>query len=331
MSRYGAFAFRVPKAEATDQLQGDWSLRNACVGFSQKRSNHNEALFRAHFVSYANEAAVIWGFSEYTFGLERLAVVRNAEASDEVSRQSCTRRPLGLAMTISSNNLYHQFMHAVYSYQKLRHHAGPEAELVPLATSRAHAWFHPITNSSHSWEFSVRPYTAKPGAEILQETLGLIRRRCTCYDRIEGATGGVSLYNPASLPRILTFCRGALRIARSIRLPMRVDTEVRAEARPTAAIVLYESRKSTRRAITNDADITRALCPGNPTSASGGNDWQGSCVSLGTLSIVEQMRTIASVCERSRGCARPGHDVDALHAGEASERCYRRDSFPQAL
>ena len=186
-------------------------------------------------------------------------------------------------------------MHAVYPHAKLREHAGPEAELLPLATSRAHAWLHPQSNYSHAWELTVRPYTAKPGAEIMQDTLRLIHRGCTCYDRIEGATGGVSLYNPSpsGRQRIRNFCRGALRVARSIPLPVRIDAEIWAAARPAVPVVLYESRKGTRRVIENDADIIRVLCP-TGDGEDGSSGWQGSCVMLGALSMVQQMRTIAA-------------------------------------
>ena len=39
-------------------------------------------------------------------------------SGDEAALKRCEHRKLGLAMTMSSNNLYHQFFHAAYAYLK---------------------------------------------------------------------------------------------------------------------------------------------------------------------------------------------------------------------
>ena len=286
----GAFKWYVPSATEMDQIAGDWTLHNICVGFQQQRFQNRQALFKSQFVSLNNEAAVLWGFTEYLFGFTRLAVVRRPDQpGDEAALKRCEHRKLGLAMTMSSNNLYHQFFHAAYAYLKLQHHATPDAVFVPLVAAQSHAWLNPLYNRSHAWEFSVRPYTTKSSEEIIRDTFHLIRSPCTCFERLEGATGGVSLFNPSAVPRLLPFCRGALKIARSMPMPVRPATEALAAVRPSTTIVLYVSRKSNKRVFTNDAEVVSAICGGTTEGA-----WQGVCASLETLSLVEQMRMIGS-------------------------------------
>ena len=113
-------AFHDVAAEASDALVSDWTLRNACVAFRTWRG----AVHRAQFVSREGTSAVIHSFSEYTFGFGRLAYVRPAVPEDAAALETCERRALGLAFTMSSNNLYHQFFHAVPAYRSLHRHAG---------------------------------------------------------------------------------------------------------------------------------------------------------------------------------------------------------------
>ena len=200
------------KAPYAEHLVSDWSLRNVCVTFHNWRGT----LHRAHFVSLENVTAVIHSFSEYTFGFGRLAFVRPAEPSDAVVLASCTRRALGLAFTVTSNNLYHQFFHAVPAYHTLMQHLRAEAEFIPLVSYLSSHWLNPSTNHSHAWEFSLRAFSAAPARQLMADTLQLLTRGCTCFERVEGATGAVSLFYHKARARILAFCRQALRMARKV-------------------------------------------------------------------------------------------------------------------
>ena len=123
MTTSARLAFRDIPADRAEHLVSVWTLRNACVVFRHWRGT----LHRAQWVSRAGLSAVIHSFSEYSFGFGRLSFVRPEEPSDGPAIAACRRRPLGLAFTMSSNNLYHQFFHAVPAYLALRKHADVRA------------------------------------------------------------------------------------------------------------------------------------------------------------------------------------------------------------
>ena len=206
------FSWRDPQPERAESLVKDWTLRNACVAFRNWRGTQH----RSHFISRNGESATIYSFSEYTFSYGRIASVRREEPGDSAILATCARRRLGLAFTMSSNNLYHQFFHAVPAYLTLQRHMQDGSVFIPLVSYMAGEWIPPTTNYSHAWEFSVRALTDMTPRDITTDALQLLRRQCTCFDRIEGNTGGVSLFNSGARSQVIAFCQAALRRARAL-------------------------------------------------------------------------------------------------------------------
>ena len=132
------------KSEYADHLVSEWTLRNTCVTFHNWRGT----LHRAQFVSLNNVSAVIHSFSEYTFAFGRLAFVRPAEPQDAPALAQCEQRDVGLALTVTSNNLYHQFFHAVPAFLSLLQHVAPGVVFIPLVSYLASGWLHPVFSRS---------------------------------------------------------------------------------------------------------------------------------------------------------------------------------------
>ena len=300
------------RSDIADHLVSEWTLRNACVTFHNWRGT----LHRAQFVSLENISAVIHSFSEYSFGFGRLAFVRPAESTDAPALAQCEKRSLGLALTVSSNNLYHQFFHAVPAFEALLRYVQPDAVFVPLVSYMATSWLHPATNYSHAWEFSLRALSSAPAKQLMEDTLRLFDAPCTCFERVEGATGAVSLFYPKARPRILAFCRQAVKMARS--MPPRPVADGGARFPWWTVNVLYVRRGGIKRALANDAEVSRAYALAvrrtDPHAewVADASRWKGSP----SLAYVPRIR---SVCWRSWS----GDGVDALYAGR-STACRRR-------
>lgn len=300
LQRMQRLVYHEVSADSADALVSDWSLRNACVTFRTWRGT----LHRAHFVSREGLAAVIHSFSEYSFGFGRLSFVRPAQPEDRAALDGCERQPLGLAFTMSSNNLYHQFFHAVPAYVTLHRYVQPGATFVPLVSYMAKSWLHPSTNYSHAWEFSIRALSSLSSQQIKADTLRLLHGRCTCFDRVEGATGAVSLFNPRALPQILAFCRAALHHARmlpSVELPAAERVWSQRRSGRNGVTVLYVRRGGSKRILANDEQVSRALCAAPRAARHGelprhvaGSTWRAACVVLEKLTLTMQMRSIAA-------------------------------------
>lgn len=277
------------RSDIADHLVSEWNLRNACVTFHNWRGT----LHRAQFVSLENISAVIHSFSEYSFGFGRLAFVRPAESTDAPALAQCEKRSLGLALTVSSNNLYHQFFHAVPAFEALLRYVQPDAVFVPLVSYMATSWLHPATNYSHAWEFSLRALSSAPAKQLMEDTLRLFDAPCTCFERVEGATGAVSLFYPKARPRILAFCRQAVKMARS--MPPRAPLPMEERASLGGPVnVLYVRRGGIKRALANDAEVSRAVCAGRARRTDPHAEWVAECVTLERLTLASQMRTLAS-------------------------------------
>ena len=272
----------------SEPLVRDWTLRNVCVTFYNWRGT----LHRAEFISRERVDAVIHSFSEYTFKYDRLAYVRAEAPEDAPALDRCERRALGLAFTVTSNNLYHQFFHAVPAFETLLSKVEPGAIFVPIVSSKAAAWLPPALNTSHAWEFSMRAFSSAPPSQLFDDLLRLLRAPCTCFDRVEGATGGVSLYYPKARCRILAFCRRAVAVARATPpiappLPMEVRQRAGGSRGGGMARLLYVRRASKKRVLANDPEVSAALC-------GGGAHWHAECLALEKYSLTQQMRTIAA-------------------------------------
>ena len=290
-SRTGSPALSIHdvRAESAEHLVGAWTLNNTCITFRTWR----KAFKRAHIVSREGVTAVIHSFSEYTFGFGRLLFVRPEEEADAAALRQCEHRKLGLALTMGSNNLYHQFFHAVPAFLTLLPHMREDAAFVPLVSFYAHRWIPEASNYSHAWEFSLRPFTTASSEKIMADTLRLLNTRCTCFDRIEGATGALSLYNPKALSRILAFCRQSLRVARKMPTPIR-HTEG-SQWQEGQGSVLYIRRMSIKRVLANDAHVSSALCRGDATGVTPQRrSWRAQCVYLEQLSLTMQIRAVAA-------------------------------------
>ena len=282
----------------SEALVGAWSLRNACVTFYTWRGTP----YRAEFISRDHVMAVIHSFSEYSFKYDRLGYVREERAEDAEVLRTCERKPLGLAFTMSSNNLYHQFFHAVAAFEMLLSKVEPGAVYIPIATSKAGLWLPRTRNTSHAFEFTVRAFSTASAATLTANLQHLLNAPCTCFDRVEGATGGVNLYYHKHRDRILAFARRALSVARATppiapALPLESHT---ARGGQTIARVLYARRASMRRVLANDQEVSGALSCGGGTgrvegsSSNGRGMWLAECTALERMSLTHQMRTIAA-------------------------------------
>ena len=89
------------------------------------------------------------------------------------------------------NNIYHAIFHAVPSYE----HASSELEPAEIDNATLVPLLHPRTPLSsiedvrgwYAWEFTARTLSARPSASLFDETVSLFRRRCTCFERVEGS------------------------------------------------------------------------------------------------------------------------------------------------
>ena len=252
--RYGTtspFASLVGEiSDAKAEYYVTMSLRNACVTFFPERDTR----YRSQFVSREGVTAVLHGFSEYDMGYRRLATVRPERPQDRTSLAACERRSLGLAVPMSSNNLYHQAFHAVPAWEMLRAHASADTTLIPLVFSSAafgrggkaikpRRWF--------AWEFTVRALSNASSSALLAATQALVEARCTCFDRVEA---DASAFNPSA--------RGAtsrLRAFRARALYNNAVANAGAVDRHARRSLLFVSRVGSRRVATNEASLLSRL------------------------------------------------------------------------
>jgi len=254
-----------------EQLAGTWSMRNACVAFYSTQ----KTTYRAHWISRQQEAAIVSGFSEYNSRFHRLTWLRPETPGDRL--EACATHPLALAFSFSSNNIYHQFFHAVPAWLALSAQAerNPDATMVPLVSIHAGNWTGPERHwAAHAWQFSVRALT-KAAPQTITANLGaLLGARCTCFDRVEGNTGAFEPRAPLALGSLRRFCLVALRNAAGLlgSAPGERRTEL-----------LYVSRAGGRKVV-NDAAALSALRLDNPSVRR---------VILEQLPVVQQMQLIS--------------------------------------
>ena len=186
-------AMDVPSDTAT-HLVGSFTFHNACVSFH----NTSSAAYRSLFVAMGSDySAVLHGFSEFAWGFRRLTTVRPMR--DDAERTSlaalCARRRLGLALSFSSTNLFHQLHHAPGAWQALQHHArGPEEPMfIPLVSHVAGLWVRPGHWRNYAWEFTLRALTDASAEDVASQLGKLLSAPCTCFDRVEAWLSG---HNP---------------------------------------------------------------------------------------------------------------------------------------
>ena len=288
-------------AETASAFAGQFSLRNACVTFY----NTTSTIRRAHFVSLEGVSAIIHGFNEFQQGFRRLAIIRPISGAEERAtlRDRCPRRPLGLAVSFSTDNMGHQMRHAPSDYVILSQHlrADVDADLIPIASHWAGStWDHAPSFRSFAWEFTVRALSA---ASTEQLSAGLRRLLsppyCACYDRLEGA---VSEHNPYSMHEAARSTQRRWRAAalanaaRLLRAQGRADAAALAAAAGVggsgapaassgAASLLYIARATGTRVLSNAAELADALRASHPRVRH---------IVLERLPVAQQMLTVAS-------------------------------------
>ena len=151
---------------------GPFNFSHACVSFHTERASE----LRPSLVSEAGASAMLHGFSEYIFGYQRVMSVRPATRADELHR--CERRPLGLLVPFSCNNVYHMAFHAIPSFEhfKALKRAGAEPTFVPLIYPSAAVGRKMSADPRkwHAWEWALRALTARSAADVAADTARLV-------------------------------------------------------------------------------------------------------------------------------------------------------------
>ena len=253
------------RSEYVQYFVNEWRLRNACVAFHTRRNTS----FVSQWISRQEDAAIIYGFSEYINGYQRVSWVRPELPSDNL--ESCARADLGLAILFPANNVYHAFFHAVPAWRTLlRQPVIRDSRIVPLVGEHAGHWFNAVP---HAWEFMVRAFTRDSSQQIFLDLRSLLSARCTCFRRVIGNTEAFEPRSPASRSTLQSFCRTVLR--NSARFLSN------ASSFHTVRHVLYVSRRGFR-SLVNDENVTRLLSKHSARK-----------LHLETLSLTDQMHLIA--------------------------------------
>lgn len=198
----------------------EFSLRNACVSFYGDHFSQ----FRASFVSLDDRIeGMVHGFSEYTYGYQRLVAIHPA-APQERARlvATCPRRAHGIGVPFSCNNIYHQSFHAIPAWERWHAREGTAdagfgddtVDFVPLVypTAAVGKKMSADPQRWHAWEFSLRPYTSRRYEDDLaRRTSELLHARCTCYDRFDGNALAFNPIARSAAPRLRNFREASLR------------------------------------------------------------------------------------------------------------------------
>ena len=251
-----------------------FSLRNACVTFYDDRYTR----YRSSIVAMDTETeAVVHSFSEYNNGYQRLMNVRplsllrsnSPGAADRLAR--CARRPLGIGIPFSCNNIYHAAFHAVPAFERWRAAAaavGASAALVdfvPIIFPSAAVGKKMSTDPKrwHAWEFSVRPFTTMSGERIAARTRQLVTggaepdfSDCTCYDTFHGNADAFNPIAYSAAPRMRAFRRAILANLPAAAHPFPAHL---ARAEHTTSTMLWAVRRHALRNIANEAHLAKTL------------------------------------------------------------------------
>ena len=264
-SSYNPARFR---AEQALHLPGAVSLRNSCVEFLDDDAT-NMAGVRIRLVSRDGVMAVVHGYQEFIYGFRRILQIRPAVESDRAAIAQAEHLPLGLALQYASFNLGHQIHHTVAAWAALHAHAeaAPDAVYVPVpgahvAKSLFQSAGHRGTGlrrifSTASWLLAVRGLSHDVADVVTKRTVRLFERGLTCFERIEGAFGGLSPYSgdASALRDAAAWQRAVLRTtAHQLRAPSSF-----APSSGDLVQLLLVSRGGRTRQITNGDELTRSL------------------------------------------------------------------------
>ena len=315
--RKGSSSEYVAKWSEGIQLEAEYnsslSLRDACVVFFADEFSS----YRSQFISRAGAAVLLLSFDEYKLASVRATTVRPETRADASLLASCARRPLGIGIPFSRNNIWHQSFHAIPAWEALRgtvaraRAQGVAPTFVPLVLPKAglgryHSqrpadWF--------AWELTLRPLSPLSAAELAAQTAALLAAPCVCFDRVEAA-GGTEPFNalaPASAPRVRAFTQAsavaAARVAATIgwRAHLDLDAFGRTATRAATRLILAARGGATGprvelgrtiypgRYLANAAAVEEAL---EPLRVKGGGGLH--TLRLEELSLAQQMLHVSS-------------------------------------
>lgn len=151
---------------------------------------------------------------------------------------------------------------------------GTRATFVPLVGPMAGSWISGNKSGASvlrarrgglaGWELSVRALTRRSGATLDDETRTLLASKCVCFDRVEGSSGGFSMYvrDPEQRARSARWRAALLEHLH----PLGWAPAPRAdELRP----MIYIARVTGTRVVSNEAALAAALSATVRTGAAG--------------------------------------------------------------
>lgn len=263
------------------------TLHNACVEYPDVTNPVGKGV-RATFVSRNGTMAMIHGFNEFTFSFRSVASVRHANSDDRARIAAAKHYSLGIALQFASLNLGHQIHHTVAAWDALHQHAPSasdqhQAAFIPVPSAlvgksliqsprhRANGLMRIFGNAA--WELALRGFTSEPPETLANRSATMVMDGLTCFDRIEGGFGGISVYSmdESAVQAGIAWRRAVLRFVGRMRPPapgpeMAITTTTgrsprgRASARGAAAVsLLYVVRGGRTRQIRNDRALMKAL------------------------------------------------------------------------
>jgi hypothetical protein len=272
----------------------EFELRNACVTYFNDRFS----MYRSSFISLHDQVdAMVHGFTEYTFGYQRLAGVRARAERDQGLLKRCEWRQTAIGIPFSCNNIYHQAFHAVPAWE-LWH----EKVQAASAAGRDSVDFLPLVYPSaavgkkmsddprrwHAWEFSLRPFTTRSYDDLAARTSQLIHAPCRCYDVVHGNAPAFNPIARAAAPRLRRFRLASLHNIPSWSPPTLATASSGVASRPSpSASMLWIVRNHALRNIANEAKLAARIARDPVLSG------VIKRVALESMPLSEQMRLIA--------------------------------------
>ena len=265
-------------------LISSFSVQNACVIYYTAHSYGKANCHASQIISRTGMMGMVYGYSEHRYGYHRLTSVRPADKSEEkLFARRCKSRRLGLAAYFSSNNLFHQWFHAVPAFESFRNLAASSRDVtfLPLVGGNAGNWTMAAQEKSggtrfaaHAWEFTLRALTDRNATKIASDLERIVGTGsctsratrdlpCVCFDHLEGSVGGFSPYSWGSPKRYVEFKRAALANARRWRaaaMDVLGQASVSALQKGASAPLpmMYVARQA-KRSVTNERELRGAL------------------------------------------------------------------------
>lgn len=224
---------------------GKFELDDVCVTYP----THGNSV--ASLVSKRGLCAGIFGYLELRKNYAMLSRVRPPEDGEDLGR--CTQRRIGLGIRFSSNNIYHQNFYAAAAYNALIDSADAHATFVPIGAG------NPATVPSAQWEYTLRGLSNKSAAALADETQGLLRARCTCFERLLVATHALQPFSTSARPSMVAFRR-----AMAVHARLALVLPPRSSSHRDAQDMLFVLRRGSRRVMTNAKEVEDLLRPALP-------------------------------------------------------------------